>query len=480
VPNWFSTAILAAFMQVFSPRLAQRLLLTSYVVLLPFAFRYASRSFGNYARYTYFLGFALVWNHLFSLGFFNYCLSLVWYLFFLGYWARRRARLGRAEVSALLGLSVLLYFSNGLSYYLAASALGLLILAVLVIEPRSTEARWKAIIKPQLGLLLALPLSISFFVLHGANSRTVPSHMTLSAIFWCVSRVSILVSSFNSIDLKLSALFGLVLLVAVVAAFFARPERRLLYSDALLAAAAGQFLLYIALPEHALGGAINYRVFLFALVTLVLWITIQPFNKTVVTAMATASAVICVGLVARSFHRDQWLSAALDEYFQAGSQIEPHRSLLRLQFEPVGYGNVRDPGLRFDPFLNASALVALDRDLVDLDNYETASRNFPIVYHEGFDPMTVIRKEGPSAYRPLADIAQYELMTGHTVDYVLLWDVQRWNRESPFGKIALQQLYRDYVLIYCARSIPLQLYRLRQQVSSGQVAPNCPVTAPGE
>src|SRR5271157_4312289 len=42
VPNWFSTVILAIFMQVFSPRIAEKILLTSYVILLPVAFRYAS------------------------------------------------------------------------------------------------------------------------------------------------------------------------------------------------------------------------------------------------------------------------------------------------------------------------------------------------------------------------------------------------------------------------------------------------------
>ena len=481
VPNWLSTVVLALLMQVFSAQRAERLLMTSYVVLLPVAFRYAIRSFNSMARYTSVLVFAFVWNHLFQLGFFNFCLSLVWYLFLLGYWARRRSRIGPAEVAGLLFLSILLYFSNGLSYYLAAATLGLLCLATVLIEPHNAEQnRWRVLFKPQVAALVAVPLSIGFFVLHGRSQTTVPSHMNLRDISWSVTRLSILVSSFNSIDLKFSALFGVVLFIAAAVVFYFRRPIRFVVSDFLLLAAICQFILYIVLPDHAWGGgAINYRVFLFSIATFALWISIQPFHNYVVVGISAAAALICIGLVARTLQRNLWLSAALDEYREAASQMEEHKSLLRLQFEPTGYGRVRDPGLRYDPFLNASALVALDRHLVDLDNYETASRNFPIIYRKGFDPMTVIRNEGPNAYRPLADISQYEVLTGRTVDYVLLWDVQRWNPTSPFGKMALQQLYRDYVLIYCARNIPLQLYRLRTQVDSADTTPTCPLTSSG-
>jgi hypothetical protein len=476
VPNWLSTAILALLMQAVSPLLAERLLLTSYIVLFPVAFRYASRSFDRIPRYTYFLGFALVWNHLFSMGFLNYCLSLVWYLFFIGYWARSRAQFGATQVIVSLGFSLLLYFSNGLSYYLAVSALGLASIAWLITESRR-DGWWKEVLKPQAGLLLAMPLSVGFFALHGRSQAAVLPHISLGAITWSMTRVPILASSFNAIDLKLSAVFGILLFVAIVIAIWIRRGRRWSFSDALLIAAVIQFVLYIVLPERAFGGAVNYRVFLFALVTLTLWVSIQPYEAVSGAVISAAATIICLGLIARDFQRNLWLSAALDEYREAGAQIEEHKSFLRLQFEPTGYGTTRDPGLRYDPFLNYSAFVALDRNLVDLDNYETASRNFPIVYREGFDPMTVIRREGPSPYRPLADISGYEAMTGRTVDYVLLWDVQRWNPESPFGKMALQQLYRDYVLIYCARNIPLQLYRLRGLANSAAVATNCPVAS---
>jgi len=484
VPNWFSTALLASLMQAFSPLTAEKVQLTSYVILLPLAFRYASRSFDHVSHYTYFLSFAFVWNHLFQLGFFNFCFSLVWYLFLLGYWARRRSHLDLPQVVGLLILSCLVYFSNGLSYYLAASTLGLLSVASLAMEPRNVpgDSWWKVVLKPQTGLVLAVPLSVWYYAVHGRYYDTRPSHANLGSLSWSLTRVPILVSSYNAIDLKLSALFGMVALVAVVVACYSRrrENRKLLLSDVLLVAAAGQFVLYVVAPQHTGGGGyINYRFMLFALVTLALWIAVQPYNKATIAFISGAATMIGLGLIARNLQRDVWLSAALGEYREAAAHIEEHKSLLSLHFDRSSYGSIRDPGLRYDPFMHAAALLATERGLVDLDNYEAESRNFPIVYREGFDPMKVIKNEGPSATPPLADIAQYQRMTGRTVDYLLLWDVQRWDRAESFAQIALKQLSSDYVLIYCAENIPLRLYRLRQQVSAPYVAPTCPLVATG-
>ncbi len=484
VPNWFSTAILASLMQVFSPRISQKVLLTSYVVLLPFAFRYASRSFGHIARYTYFLGFALLWNYFFLMGFFNFCLSLVWYLLLLGYWARKRSCLGPMQITVLFLLSFLLYFSNGLSYYLAVGTVGLLSIAVLVGGPRSLSLHsWgKALAYPQIGLAVAVPLSVWYFAFPSKNTLvTRPAHMTLGVVSWSITRVSILVSSYNAIDLKFSALFGLVSLIAVVAACYARRGQgpKLRFSDALLLAAGGQFILYVIAPQHAGGGGfINYRLFLFAVATLTLWITIQPYNKTTTAVISAAAVVIGLGLGARTFERSRWFTSALEEYKAASSHIEQHKSFLSLHFDDqAGYGTFRDPGLKDDPFMHAGDLLATERNLVDLDDYEAISRNFPIVYRADFDPMKVIKKEGPSALPPLADISGYQHTTGRTVDYVLLWDAQRWNPADLIAQSALQQVHADYVLIYCAENIPLQLYQLRQEVSLAVKTPNCLTTA---
>ena len=481
VPNWFSTVMLALLMQVFSPQVAERVLLTSYVVFLPLAFRYASRSFDHIPRYTYFLGFVLVWNYFFQLGFFNFCLSLAWYLFFVGYWARNRGNLGTRQVVNLFLLSILLYFSNGLSYYLAAGTIGLLSIAALAkkVHGDSQWPWWYAVAMPQVGLLLALPLSVLFFTQHGKYYATRGVPMTLGSLSWSVTRLPILLPSFSTIDLKLSALFAIVLLISAAIACCARRhrEQKFLFSDVVVIAAAVQFVLYVIAPEHAGGGGfINDRILLFSLVTFTLWIAIQQYDKITTAAIAAAALLISLGLQARTFEHNRWLSARLDEYSTAANHIDENKSLWAFDLDPAGsgYPYLQEHGLRYDPFEHAGAMLALQRNLVDLNNYETASKNFPIVYKNSVDPFGILEKlprdGGPRAWPPMVDFAKYYQTTGQRVDYVLLWDLHAKDHTNPSIQNLLQQLSSDYALIYCAPNIPLQLYQLRSQVSTAQAS----------
>ncbi len=488
VPNWLSTALLAILMQLFSPQLAERLLLTSYVVLLPLSFRYASQSFDYVSRYTYFLGFALVWNYFFQLGFFNFCLSLVWYLFFLGYWARNRHSLGLWNVVHLFLLSVLLYFSNGLSYYLAGATVGVLSLVALATAPRgqSHKRQWYAVLLPQVGLLLSLPLSILFFAQHGKHYATRPSPVSFRSLIWSVTRLPILLTSLNSIDLKLSALFGILLALGAGLAVYSRRDRpqKLMWSDALLLAGACLFVFYIVAPEHTGGGGfINDRIFLFALATVALWVSMQQYDRTTAALLTAAAMISILGLQVRTFERNARLSAMLDQYSTAANHIEEHKLLWALNLDPAGTGYVqaREPGLREDPFEHAGAILALQRNLVDLNNYEAASKNFPIVYNDAFDPFHIIeilpRDGGAPTFPRRVNLAKYDQLTGRAVDYVLLWHLP----DPTHANLAVQDLQRqlssDYVLIYCAENIPLRLYHLRREESSTSGAASCPALA---
>ncbi len=115
VPNWLTTIVLALLMQITTPAVAEKILLTLYVILLPLAMRYAARSFCSTSHYLYFFSLAFIYNYFFHLGMINFCLSVMWYLTFIGYWARHRQRLGLRQILVLICLTFLFYFSNGLS-----------------------------------------------------------------------------------------------------------------------------------------------------------------------------------------------------------------------------------------------------------------------------------------------------------------------------------------------------------------------------
>ena len=468
VPNWLTTALLALLMQITAPAIAEKLLFTSYVIFLPVAMRYAARLFRSSSRYVYFFSFIFIYNEFFHLGMLNFCLSLAWYLVFIGYWARNRHCLGFRQILVLIFLTLLFYFSNGLSYYMALITVAMLSMVSLFSEfRRGNRKAWLgALVRSQIGLLLVVPLSLAYLALHGRYynlSRS--SRVTWEDVSWSVSRLSVLTVANDKIDLSISRAFAVLLAIAfVLTCYYRQKHRDLVWTDSLLVAATAQFILYLLAPAAAAGvGLFNARMILFPLLTFVLWIAIQPYKK-IWTVLLTAAAVFAsLSLVVRDFERYVWQTPMLGEFYATANHIERNSTILPLYFGESGYDrNGRDRSLKYDPFLHATGLIAIERGLVDLNDYEAATRNFPLVYKDALDPGDII-VNGPQ-YPPRASIANYYRRTGRFVDYVLLWNVQEENSTNPAAPRVFEELAANYVLVYSAPHIPLQLYRLRQEV----------------
>jgi hypothetical protein len=472
VPNWLGSLLLALLIKITNPLRAEKLVLTLYVVFLPVAMRYAARSIRSNVRYLYFLVFAFVYNWFFHLGLLNFCISLAWYLLFIGYWIRNRDHLHARQMFVLLAITVPFYFSNGLSYYMALGAVGVLSVAygLREFERATWKHTWKQrcgnILKPQIGLLLAIPLTLSYLARHGRNyhpSGLVPSTpMTWKDVSWSLTRLIALRASTAEADLRLSRALAILLLIGFLWSCYCRRKERLLWTDSLLVVAAAEFVLYLIAPENAAGGALlQDRMILFPLLTFVLWLVVQPMGKIPAFILAAAAIVLSTTLVAFDVKRYVQLTPALEEFYATSSHIEQHATILPLEF---GRGEQRqDLHLKYDPFIHAAGLISIERSLVDLNDYEAESRNFPLVYKAALDPSEIIGEGHDYGFPPVAHIGQYNRTTGRSVDYVLLWGVDEENSRAPAAQDIFQELAANYVLIYSAPHSPLQLYRRRQK-----------------
>ncbi|MGB2602850.1 MAG: hypothetical protein WBC78_04610 [Candidatus Sulfotelmatobacter sp.] len=476
VPNWLGSVLLALLIKITTPLRAEKLALTLYVVFLPVAMRYGARSVRSDARYLYFLAFAFVYNWFFHLGMLNFCISLAWYLLFIGYWIRNRDHLHARQMFVLLAITVPFYFSNGLSYYMALGAVGVLSVAYGLREfDRATWKQWCInILKPQIGLLLAIPLTLSYLALHGRNyhpSGLVPeTPMTWKDVIWSLSRLTALRASTAAADLQLSRALAILLLIGFLwSCYCRRKERRLLWTDSLLVVAAAEFVLYLIAPENAAGGSLlQDRMILFPLLTFALWFVVQPIGKISALILAAAALVLSTTLVGFDVKRYAQLTPALEEFYATSSHIEQQATILPLEF---GRGEQRrDLHLKYDPFLHAAGLISIERSLVNLNDYEAESRNFPLVYKAALDPSDVIGEGHEYAHPPVAHIGQYYRATGRSVDYVLLWGVDEENSRAPAAQDIFQELAANYVLIYSAPHSPLQLYRRRQKADKVEAA----------
>lgn len=219
VPNWFSTIFLASLLKVVPPPFAEKVLLTLWAVMLPLATRYAAGSFGVARNQLYWLSFIFIYSRFFHLGMINFCLSLAWYLIIIGYWARNRRRLRWRQVQVLCLLALLWYFTSGLSYYMAMGTVFVLSVADAIEEFKSGSFKhaFANAIKSQTSLLFVLPFSALHLALHGRNyyssQATLLARATKNEVLWSLSRLPVLTASVDTIDLRISRVFAVLLLI---------------------------------------------------------------------------------------------------------------------------------------------------------------------------------------------------------------------------------------------------------------------------
>lgn len=452
-PNWLSHLALAGLMYLFPPLVAEKILLSGYIVLLPISVRYALRSVNPRGGFLAILSFPFVNNHLLHMGFYNFALSLPVFFLLLGAWIRRQARPGLKSGIAPTALALLLYFCHIFTFLMAVGALGLMAVALSAAdllarrsgggEERAGSARS---IAPRLlltaGIFLpSLVLAALFLSARGGDVSSRPGA-------WVVLRGIAGLETLVSFDERegaiagaLAALFAAVALYHLAAKLLRRDLRR--WDLLFLLVAAFTVVAFLA-PGRAAGGLfIIHRAILFPFFGLLLWLSAQEHRvheRAAVQIAAAALALLLLGLHAAKYSA---VNDQIREYVSASGRIEPDSTVLPLPYAPFG----RAPGggrlsSRVAPFLHAGGYLAAERNLVDLDNYEANAGYFPTIFRPERNPFThlSLMEHGLEKVPPCVDIIQFERRTGGTVDYVLLWGLNESHLQHPCTSLLLNQL----------------------------------------
>jgi hypothetical protein len=133
LPNLTSHLLLAGLMYVVPPLIAEKLLVTGYILGFAGSFRYFLGAFGPDHRPLSWAGLLFVFNRCFWMGFYNYCLSLVLLWWILGFVIRRLGTLQAGGAFALVLLFTAAYFTHLAGFLMAAAGA---ILAAVLMPPR--------------------------------------------------------------------------------------------------------------------------------------------------------------------------------------------------------------------------------------------------------------------------------------------------------------------------------------------------------
>jgi hypothetical protein len=442
--NWADHLLLALITTMVSPILAEKLLVSAYVVAFAAAARYAAASVRPDHAWVAHLALPLIFTFSVQMGFYNFILCFPLYFVLIGfYWRHRDGRPMRSLVMLLL----VLYLLHPLAWLFGVLSLSLIVIAA----ARNRQAHGhtspattaKRLIKVWLA---AAPGVVLLFVLVGhepvaaAQWQPFPAllrHIVFGGPLW----------TYGPLDTALgAALFGLFAFGTVLAW---RTARRDDASGALAWVTGAYLLLLVVLPSQWKSlGLITERVGTFAFFTWVLALAGHDYAPRARRALIIGSQTLALLFVARWTVAVQILEPYVEEYLSVAPQIEPARRVLELNFATRGRGT---GGERLShpvaPFAHTIGLVGAERDAVILNDYEAMTSVFPLKYRSTAGDLLESTTHDPPDFR-LEDLERFERMTCRPIDYVVVWQADPRDEHT---QALLRMLRGRYELIYASQ-----------------------------
>jgi hypothetical protein len=465
LPNWFFFFLESRALAFVAIPLAEKILLTAYVLCFPLAVRYALRGIDRQASFLAVLAFPFVYNFMFHMGFFNFCFSLPVFFLAVGFWLRRPERMGAWPTAALALLVLWTYFCHPVTLVLTVAVLLTLAGWRVLLDGKAGWwagiRRWLA--APLVACLPALLLMASFLGTRtGARIRMLPLWTKVKHLAGLYS-----LASLDRGSIALAALLALLFYLLALACLRQRGRRPLGVADGLLAAVAVLTVAYFAAPSDLAGGGfINHRLNLFPFLALILWFGSFDHPPRRRRTLQVAAALLAVGFLAVFVPVYARLNRGLAEIAGAGRLIPPGHTFVFLSYVPLDEERDLELGtFRTQPYLHAGGYLAARRPLVDLSLYEANENYFPIYFQPRLNPYRHLATQplGIELDPPAVDLPGYRSRTGGTVDYVLLWGLRDSRWLEPRVQEVLTQLDAGYELIYRSPDELALLYRARKR-----------------
>jgi hypothetical protein len=438
VPNWFVYFVMADVLRFVSVPIAEKILLSAYVILLPLAVRYAVAGVARENAASAapaslaLLALPFTFNYLLTMGFYNFSLSLVAFFVALGWWLRHRDRFGPKAALVFAVLSGWVYFCHPVTLVALLATVGV-------------AAVWKRDLRSLAWLVLAgLPATVLTFSYAGEMGGY-RGWLPFGERLWRLMTLNALVTIDSRTDLLAAPL---AVALVVVAFRFLTRERRICRETGLGPAILGLFVLALAAPQAVgVGNFITDRLVLFPYMVLILWLAGFEHGsgrRLGLEIVGAGFALALLGFLVPCWHE---ANLYLAEMAPALERVEPGSTYLPLAFSWEGENADGGPVLhRVYPFLHAGDHVSARTAVANLNLFAAGTDAFPIRYRKERDPFTHLR-------------TARGWVLSDQVDYVLVW----WPRTSDPKILETSRLLVDlearYDRVYTSPRDLVRLYR---------------------
>jgi hypothetical protein len=476
-PNWLSHAGLAALMWVFPPLVAEKILLSLYVIGFPLAFIYFLGAVDPTKKPLGLFSFAFIYNYLFMMGFYNFVFSIPLTFWTLGYFWKHRFRLRFSQAVLLNLLLLMVYFGHMITYLVALGSIAFIAVIHFIGQWISLHGSPLRRHIASLGISLislapTLPLLVNYY-LGSSFVGTVPLIYTgriLDLLNDFISmRILVSYESYgqSALSLVVAVLLGLIFIITLIRRIscISFSQRRFFrFDDCILCLFIILFALYLLMPsDFGSGGWLNDRLALLGSLFLLAWCDISlPIFRRAPEAIAIAEgltdsatpmqipaepsrssvffhetsavirrtwfnlayppflAVLCclvsLAILSGMFYSFRHLEPVLQQYTAGKELIKPNTVLLPLNF------STDEHFTRTDPLLHANHYYTLTNGAINLGNYEPFVDYFPLKFKPDLNlpiylPYDTNWNDALENHQHILDLCSYTSM----VDYLLVW-----------------------------------------------------------
>lgn len=364
-PNWIGHGALALFMLAVPPLVAEKLVVSGYVLLFLGGAWYLAGSVRPEERWPAFLAFPFVCHQYFQYGFYNFSIGLALYLFAVGFWWRHRGQPDLAFAVKINLLLVLCWLSHILSFGVSLVSIAVLWLATLRKDNWRIWLRHVPILAPQ----LAFPAW--FFSVQGRSVD--PGGRPFGVLLELLVPPKMLQTfgpSQGWLAGTVAAAFLLLGLLTLRRGL--RPLRE--PADAFLLLGVALTVVFFVSPEGTAGGTgTPDRLSLFVYLALLPWLAPRLGRRGTGGALAALVLLALVNL-GFLFYGVRLLGRDVERFVAGFAPVRPNSRVLALRFWSDS------PAVRANVLSHATGYAALEKGLVDWDNYEAKYPYFPVQF----------------------------------------------------------------------------------------------------
>lgn len=379
-PNWTGHLILAATMLLFSANVAEKVVVITYAMLFFSALRYAVSFSGRSNTYLSFFAFPLVYNLQFHWGFLNFCFSLAFYLFFLGAYLRYESSPGFLGRVSLFVLAILSYLSSPIGFLELIITAGFLWLHKWITERGGLAGLRKAVV--DFTLIFGPSVALYAYFLKnklpiGPDRADWPTPRYAAATLFTLAPLA----SFRPSERAAGFIVAVLLAAATSLALWNGLRSR--------AGLAGTRFLYLAgilggvvfLSPSSWGGGtmITPRLVYFPVFAVVMFLASQPPPPSLRVMAPAVSLAVAGYLLAVHVPLYARYDRAVTEALSLVRAIPPGHTFALRSFQSP-FTVPLSPGSDTPSIGSVGEYLCVDRDLIDLNDYEARTNHFPLIY----------------------------------------------------------------------------------------------------